>query len=383
MTGMGNLLPPKLPPLNSVTGSFDQNSNSLTTSIYSPHNKTIDNNMRPRMLSQRSLTTNSMLTSSLTDAQRMSLSAENYENSDNNNYFTDNIHENSLLTSQEDSLHTINNTVNNTNSNTALTTNNRESPSNKMKSNSNKQNKSPTHIPFASHIASIKASSHNNSIGNSNSNSKPSSARSHRGQDFTQYDDASMSSVEDNIERRSSFAPYITDELTLLVSKPMALPFESKNCLVQVYISKTYDENIYLKVITSGMSPQMLCERPLQIDKAYEVVNTVGHSSHLIHGSDNEDLATLSALLINMFQEADDDGSGKLKYCCCSCYYGSRCHNVLFIIYKVYIISFFYLYFSCIFMSFIFTSFYSHTHTHTLFLLTIFDYITLFFIIFI
>lgn len=336
MTGMGNLLPPKLPPLNSVTGSFDQNSNSLTTSIYSPHNKTIDNNMRPRMLSQRSLTTNSMLTSSLTDAQRMSLSAGIYENSDNNNYFSDNIHENSLLTSQEGSLHTINNTNTTSNhSNITITTNNKESPSSKMKSNSSKQNKSPTHIPFASHIASIKASSHNNSIGNSNSNSKPSSARSHRGQDFTQYDDASMSSVEDNIERRSSFAPYITDELTLLVSKPMALPFESKNCLVQVYVSKTYDENIYLKVITSGMSPQMLCERPLQIDKAYEVVNTVGHSSHLIHGSDNEDLATLSALLINMFQEADDDGSGKLKYCCCSCYYSSRCYNVLFIIYKV------------------------------------------------
>jgi hypothetical protein len=41
-----------------------------------------------------------------------------------------------------------------------------------------------------------------------------------------------------------------TEDLVLLISRPFALPFESKNCLVQVYTSKNYDESLHLKVRT-------------------------------------------------------------------------------------------------------------------------------------
>lgn len=80
--------------------------------------------------------------------------------------------------------------------------------------------------------------------------------------------------------------------------------------ILQVYSSRNYDENIYLKVVTSGMAMKVLAERALTIDRAYEIVNAGGHSSQIVHSTDNEDLASLSTLLINMFKEADDDGSG-------------------------------------------------------------------------
>ncbi|RYG67166.1 hypothetical protein EON64_08075 [archaeon] len=68
------------------------------------------------------------------------------------------------------------------------------------------------------------------------------------------------------------------------------------------------------------MSAKVLAERALSIDRAYEIVNAGGHSSQIVHSTDNEDLASLSTLLINMFKEADDDGSGELIHA----YYFSR-----------------------------------------------------------
>jgi Ca2+-binding EF-hand superfamily protein len=105
-----------------------------------------------------------------------------------------------------------------------------------------------------------------------------------------------------------------SDELMLLSSRPFAIPFDSKNCLVQVYASRAYDENIRLRVISSGINPQKLLERILPIDKAYEIINAGGQSSQIMHSTDNEDLQSLSTMLINMFKEADDDGSGSLTF---------------------------------------------------------------------
>ncbi|KAJ1421685.1 hypothetical protein B484DRAFT_421138, partial [Ochromonadaceae sp. CCMP2298] len=122
----------------------------------------------------------------------------------------------------------------------------------------------------------------------------------------------SLSSKSQEISTKTPFQ-LATEDLYLLISRPFALPFESKSCSVQVFTSKTYAESLQLKVVSSGISPQILCERTLHIDKAYEVVNS-GQSSLAIHSSENGDLASLSALLITMFQEADNDGSGSLTF---------------------------------------------------------------------
>lgn len=317
MVGMGDLLPPRLPPLNSVTGSFDLASGTLTGSIYSPGRMREDGvggegglPGQTRLLSQRSLQSNSMLTSSLTDPR---MGQDGYDHALMQQSVTDG----SLLSSQEQSAesyhhsghhgyHERSHYLERIDSEGAMAVPPRESPSTKSKVH---KAKSPTHIPFANTVAD---KTHKHSAGHNGREHSGDhhSHHMHRPPSAAGLDDQTVDSDRPDSERRSSLAQY-TEDLMLLISRPFALPFESKNCLVQVYTSKTYDENVYLKVVTSGISPQILCERPLQIDKAYEVVNAAGNSSSLMHGSDNEDLATLSALLINMFQDADDDGSGE------------------------------------------------------------------------
>lgn len=335
MVGMGDLLPPRLPPLNSVTGSFDMASSTLTGSIYSPSRMRedgMDENGNPRMLTQRSLQTNSMLSSSLADHHHRlgGQDAYDHEHAMMQQSLTD---PSQLSGSQERSIGSDHHHhhhhhsgdgagggghgghggrgghyLERIDSEGAMHLPPRESPSVKSKSATSKA-KSPTHIPFA-HMAEEKAQKHKHQQLGGDTN--PQSGQVTRQSSMMGLDDQTVDTTPQDTERRSSLAQY-TEDLTLLFSRPFALPLESKNCLVQVYTSKTYDENVYLKVVTSGISPQVLCERSLQIDKAYEVVNAAGNSSSLMHGTDNEDLATLSALLINMFKEADDDGSGKFS----------------------------------------------------------------------
>jgi Ca2+-binding EF-hand superfamily protein len=102
--------------------------------------------------------------------------------------------------------------------------------------------------------------------------------------------------------------------LFLLSARPFALPFESKSCMVQVFTSRVYDENLRLRIVNSGLTHDILAERLIPIDKAYEVINAGGHSSQIVHSTDGEDLQSLSTLLINMFKEADEDGSGSLTF---------------------------------------------------------------------
>lgn len=104
-------------------------------------------------------------------------------------------------------------------------------------------------------------------------------------------------------------------EFSLLVSKATALPSESKNCLLQVHFRKTYyDEHLFVRVLSTGVSPHILSERAVPIDAVFEVVNLAGHHSQIMHSLENENLSSLSSLLINMFKEADTDEAGSLTF---------------------------------------------------------------------
>ncbi len=133
---------------------------------------------------------------------------------------------------------------------------------------------------------------------------------------FASSDDAENNEIKSDVGSECSHEPSVhdvsNDELFLLSARPFALPFESKSCMVQVFSSKEYDENLRLRVVTSGLTHDVLAERLVPIDKAYEIINAGGHSSQIVHSTDSEDLQSLSTLLINMFKEADEDGSGKL-----------------------------------------------------------------------
>jgi len=100
------------------------------------------------------------------------------------------------------------------------------------------------------------------------------------------------------------------DDMLLVSSRTFPLPFDSKNCLVQVYVPRCYDENLRLRVVSSGMNPVILAERSIPIDKVYEIFNSSGESGQIMHSTENADLQELSTLLINKFKEADEDGSG-------------------------------------------------------------------------
>jgi hypothetical protein len=136
---------------------------------------------------------------------------------------------------------------------------------------------------------------------------------------FASSDEAESNDIKSDIGSETShdlFIPAVAnDELFMLSSRPFALPFESKSCMVQVFSSKDYDENLRMRVISSGLTHDVLAERLVPIDKAYEIINAGGHSSQIVHSTDSEDLQSLSSLLINMFKEADEDGSGKPVVC--------------------------------------------------------------------
>ena len=345
MVGMGSLLPPRLPPLNSVTGSFDIASGSLTGSIYSPsrlaadeaaENEQARGGLAERTRQQRSLQSNSMLSASYNninqfgavgsmDSLTQGSYSQNFDGVDHG-LMQQSMTEGGLNSSQSSahpSLHSQHSHhshpdaqsmhLNRVHSEGSVHSSvQRESSS--VKTNKSPKHKSPSHIPFSqsersSHPGSLASGKSRNG---SMSQLPPAQAVAPEIEEQSQQDTSRTEGQ--NTARRGALAA-LTSDLSLLVSRPFALPFESKNCLVQVYTSKTYDENVYLKVVTSGISPQILCERPLQIDKAYEVVNAAGNSNNLIHGSENEDLGTLSALLINMFKEADDDNSGESSFC--------------------------------------------------------------------
>lgn len=104
---------------------------------------------------------------------------------------------------------------------------------------------------------------------------------------------------------------FIDNKVIVLLARPFAIPFDSKNCIVQICITKEYDDNIYIRVISTSSEPHLYSERPLHIEKAYEMVQ-VSSTTSIIHqiSNDDEDVHALRALLINMFREADTENSG-------------------------------------------------------------------------
>eukprot|EP01038_Epipyxis_sp_PR26KG_P005066 gene5066-7070_t len=118
---------------------------------------------------------------------------------------------------------------------------------------------------------------------------------------------------EDDLSNTSSMDT-VREDLSLITSRSFPNPLETRFCTVHIYSSKTYDENLYIKVFSAGMNPILYSERPISIDKAYEIVNSDSSSSHLMQTNETDDLVAISSLLINMFKEADVDDSGSLTF---------------------------------------------------------------------
>ena len=104
------------------------------------------------------------------------------------------------------------------------------------------------------------------------------------------------------------------DGFHVLLSRAFAIPFEATSCSVFILAcSRSYDENLYVRVMSNSVPAKFHSERPVSIDAAHEIVYSSSTNS-VLYGANNDDLMSLRGLLVDMFKEADDDGNGYLTF---------------------------------------------------------------------
>ena len=96
-----------------------------------------------------------------------------------------------------------------------------------------------------------------------------------------------------------------------LVGKSCSVPFESTTVLMQLLVSRAYDECLLLRLYSSTEPHEVVGERLLDIDTAFEVFNS--HSSIML-SSNAADLKSLRGQLVGLFDELDADHSGYLGF---------------------------------------------------------------------
>lgn len=96
-----------------------------------------------------------------------------------------------------------------------------------------------------------------------------------------------------------------------LLSKLCSIPFEDTNVILQILVARTYEECILVRLRSSAEPHDVLLDREVDIDHAFEVLNTYGS---MMLNSDSVDLKSLRGQLIGLFQELDSDKSGFLSF---------------------------------------------------------------------
>lgn len=96
-----------------------------------------------------------------------------------------------------------------------------------------------------------------------------------------------------------------------LVSKMCSIPFEDMTVIMQILVNKSYEECILLRLLESIEPHNVLLNREVDIDVAFEILNSYGS---MMLNSDSVDLKSLRGQLIGLFQELDSDKSGYLSF---------------------------------------------------------------------
>lgn len=94
---------------------------------------------------------------------------------------------------------------------------------------------------------------------------------------FEDYDaeedgDAFTSEQEQEEENDDAKSETFPGEMIFLVSRPFAVPYDIRNCVVEVYISRDYDEVIYLKCLYPTAGGTVLAERSLHVDHVHDIL---------------------------------------------------------------------------------------------------------------
>ena len=102
-----------------------------------------------------------------------------------------------------------------------------------------------------------------------------------------------------------------------------AIPFDTKNCSVQVLIDVNNLDHVMLRVVNVDAAAEVVSERYLSLDEVHSLLDNDGKGPGLFdpmttkeesNSKGNEDAHALRSTLINMFREADREQRGSLTY---------------------------------------------------------------------
>lgn len=130
---------------------------------------------------------------------------------------------------------------------------------------------------------------------------------------YEQYDDSfeNNSAGSDDKSLASLDTVNYDGEKIFLTSHPFAIPFDTKNSVVEAYISKDYDEAIIFRCVLANDRSHVLTERNVPIDDAHDMLD---RAKNLKKSGSNEELMAIRTILTNMFREADTTQRGYLSY---------------------------------------------------------------------
>jgi len=149
-------------------------------------------------------------------------------------------------------------------------------------------------------------------VSSSNNNSMPSTPMIKTAGDGGYGEDGSLaSSSKEQDEFLEQF--YVDADFFVLIVKLVHVPFENRMSIVQILARKSYDENLYIRLLSALPPHSMESVRPIPIDDAFEVIAS-GAGSILNIMSANADLPSLRGALIKLFKEVDNDENGYLTH---------------------------------------------------------------------
>ena len=98
----------------------------------------------------------------------------------------------------------------------------------------------------------------------------------------------------------------------MIAQRQFAIPFEHKNCIIQIFIAESGEDTIYMRVISATAPFTVLTMRSITLDQYFEVVVLLHNMPQAASAIEN--VSHLRSLLTNMFHEADSDQSGSLSF---------------------------------------------------------------------
>lgn len=119
--------------------------------------------------------------------------------------------------------------------------------------------------------------------------------------------------TDDDDDDRSESSSEEKDIRIVLTSKPFIIPFDTKNCIVEVCVETFEHDSVYLRAISTTDSSKVYSEISLSIEAVQQIVNNTEFSItdlYLITG--NEDIQDLRIQMINLFIKHDTQKVGYL-----------------------------------------------------------------------